>query len=245
VIGKIAVSRGHSMLGNCSAMFATASHLVIDLIGAVLLYSSVISPRNRRRRSTEPAREAIWVDIDDLSKAALSRQTAFLQQISAMTNSGLSGLFGVKLLSAGAVATSVCFSVGSVLLFATTSKHAPVNNIALLIARIISFLVGLSPIPFRYLGLLWIPGSIFFSLYVDRGDMGWEWTYWINEFLPLLIILGGGFLSDVLFIAVSRWCLRTASELKNIWKIAILLTLSGCLGLVLISLILWGHSVEI
>lgn len=39
----------------------------------------------------------------------------------------------------------------------------------------------------------------------------------------------------MLFIALSRWCLRKSSELKNGWKITALVTLAVCVGVTLIS----------
>src|SRR5260370_6098589 len=105
-----------------------------------------------------------------------------------------------------------------------------------------SFLVGLSPVPCRCLGFVCIPASILFLFYFDRGlisERGWTW--WItSEVLPTAAVLFGSFLSDVLFIAMTRWCLRKSSELTNGWKIASLTILNGCLGLGLITPLIWG-----
>lgn len=191
--------------------------------------------------------EKLWVEIDDLSKAALSKQTAFLQRVAAMTDSTLNKLFGARLFSAGAVSTSVCFSIGSVLFFVLYGQveSKPLSSeviVALLIVGIISFLAGLSPIPFRYLGLLWIPCSIVFVAIEDWNMLkGPNWRALMDDFLPVLMILVGGFVSDVLFIAGSRWCLRKGSESQNGGKVLAFLTLNGCLGFMLVSPVLWGY----
>ncbi len=228
-------------------MSATLFHLPVGLLGFSLLYAALFLHENEEGQ-LQNRLEKLWIAVDDLSKAALSKQAAFLQQVSAMANSALNKLFGTRLFSVGAVSASLSLSIGCVLLFMTyVSMNArnlglPHFEIPFLIAGLISFLVGLSPVPFRYLGLLWIPASILFLFYFDRGlisERGWTW--WItSEVLPTAAVLFGSFLSDVLFIAMTRWCLRKSSELTNGWKIASLTILNGCLGLGLITPLIWG-----
>jgi hypothetical protein len=231
-------------------MLATSLHLLVGLLGLSLLYAALFLHENEEGQ-LQNRLEKLWVAVDDLSKTALSKQTAFLQQVSAMANSALNKLFGKRLFSAGAVSASMCFSFGSALLFPLLqweivdrrifpSLIFPKFLLPFLAAAIFSFLVGLLPIPFRYLGFLWIFGVIFYAAYVDRRLVSQEgWKAWMaEEFLLFFAIIVGGFLSDVLFIALSRWCLRRSSELKSGWKIASLVTLNGTIGLVLISPIL-------
>lgn len=231
-------------------MLVAASHLVVGLIGAVLLYVALFL-RETEEGKLQNRLEKLWVDIDDLSKAALDRQSAFLQQVSTLANSGLDALFGRRLFSARAISTSLSFTTGSLLLFAAYTvvyiQRPTVMGFSfaylglpLLMVGIFSFFVGFLPAPFRYLGFLWIPGWIFLFLYLDRDTAQWSWKWWAEEFGPLLVMLVGSFFSDVLFIAMSRWFLRKSSKLRNGWKIISLLTLNGCVGFALISPALWG-----
>lgn len=224
-------------------MLVAASRVVIGLIGAVLLYVALFL-RETEEGKLQNRLEKLWIDIDDLSKAALSKQTAFLQKISALASSILSKLFGIKLFSAEAAAASVCFSISSVLMFGVVKQAQEENaksSLTMLAVAIGSFMLGRSPTPFRYLGFLWIPGSLLFTLWADWSRLKSNWTWWVREdFLIALMVLGGGFLSDILFIAISRWCLRKSSELTSGWRIASLVTLNGCIGLVLTSPLIWS-----
>ena len=221
-------------------MSATLFHLLVGLLGITLLYAALFLHENEEGQ-LQNRLEKLWVAIDDLSRTALSKQTAFLQQVSAMANSALNQLFGKKLISLEAVSTSVCFSVGSALLFLAYIRHRMAleydkeTTFIILVLSVVSFVVGWLPIPIRYLGLLWIPGSAGFLLYVDWHLVRWQWKPLTEEFVPLFAIFVGGFLSDVFFIALSRWCLRKSSEIKNGLKIACLITLNGAAGLILIS----------
>src|SRR5260370_22039767 len=168
-------------------MLATFSHLLVGLLGLSLLDAALFLHENEEGQ-LQSRLERLWVAVDDLSKAALSRQAAFLQQVSAMANSALNKLFGIKLFSIGAMSASLSLSVGCVSLFLTyVSEKArnlglPHFELLFLIAGLVSFLVGLSPIPFLYLGLLWIPACILFLFYFDRRviqELGWRW--WITS----------------------------------------------------------------
>jgi hypothetical protein len=228
-------------------MLGTSLHLLVGLLGFSLLYAALFLHENEEGQ-LQNRLEKLWVAVDDLSKVALSKQAAFLQQVSAMANSALNKVFGTRLFSVGAVSASLSLSMGCVSLFLTyvsMNAHSlglPHFELPFLIAGLVSFLVGLSPLPFRYLGLLWIPASILFLFYFDRGVIqasGWRW--WITtEVLPTVAVLFASFFSDVLFVAMTRWCLRKSSELTNGWKIASLTVLNGCLGLGLISPLIWG-----
>lgn len=248
-------------------MLVAALHLVIGLIGAVLLYVALFL-RETEEGKLQNRLEELWIEIDDLSKAALSRQTAFLQRVSALANSGLNKLFGVRPFSAGAVSASLCFSFGSVSFFlaylfghVTASPHAGQFSespngelilaylvLPLVILGFISFLIGLLSTPYRYFAFLWIPVSLYFAAAYDLDNRGFDWNplqwHWFSDenLFMVLIMLVGGFASDVFFIAVTRWCLAKGSLLTKGWEIAFLLTLNGTIGLVLISPVLWGSE---
>jgi hypothetical protein len=235
------IGRKCILLTTPQSMLVPALQLLVGLIGAILLYTALFLHETEEGR-VQNRLEKLWVDIDDLSKAALSKQTAFLQQISAMANSGLSKLFGARLFSAGAVSASLCLSLGSALLLTRAAQvylfpHSFRFTFSTFAIGTVSLLVGLFPVPFRYVGFLWIPFALFLMIYMDWNlpyqSQGWKFV--VRESQPLLAMLVGGFISDVFFIALSRWCLRKGSELNDGWKIVVLLTLNGCIGLSLVS----------
>jgi hypothetical protein len=215
-------------------MFAAVSHLLIGLIGTVLLYLALFLHETEEGK-IQNRLEKLWVDIDDLSKAALSRQAAFLQRVSGMANSALNKLFGAQLISAAAVAASLCLSVASFcFMYLGRSRffgfEEDPSDAYYLGIGIISLLVGLLPVPWRFLVFPWV-----FILTVSIFYLGGWRISSVYDSLQFFAVLIGGFLSDVLFIALSRWCLRKGSELKNGWQIVSLVTLNACIGLVLIG----------
>lgn len=225
-------------------MLATLPHFLVGILGLALLYCALFLHETEGGQ-LQNRLEKLWIDIDDLSKAALSKQTAFLQRVSAMAKSALNKLFGARLFSAGVISASLCFSLGSALLLLlavgdllglvitqNTKSYA-------LVVGIVSFLVGLLPVPFRYLGFAWVVGFVSLMLHSERWS---QFRFLTEEVLPVFF---GGLLSDVLFIALSRWCLQKCSELKNGWKIASLLTVNGCVGLALISPLILQISLNI
>lgn len=159
--------------------------MFVGFLGLALLYAALFLHETEEGQ-TQNRLEKFLVDIDDLSKTALSKQTAFLQRVSAMANSALNKLFGVRLFSTGAVAASLCFSVGSSLLVELTFgvvKDAPNLELALMVVGIVSFLVGLLPIPFRYFGFPWIFGIVFLGLHnAWKGQRQEGWAVY-NKFL--------------------------------------------------------------
>jgi hypothetical protein len=235
-----------------SPVLLAAIHSAIGLIGGVLLYVALFLSETEEGK-LQNRLEKLWVDINDLSRKALTKQAAFLQQISAIANSGLNRLFGKGLLSAEAIAASLCFSLTSILMFVTyfatqlTSwpggPDFSLLAFILFLASSVTFLIGFLGTPFRYLAFLWIPACFYFFAGFNVRTKVFDWNPFelssVNAvMLRLLTVLGAGFICDVVFIAVSRWCLRKASKLKSGWKIAMLLTLSGSIGLALVSPIL-------
>jgi hypothetical protein len=228
-------------------MLATSLHLLVGLLGFSLLYAALFLHENEEGH-LQNRLEKLWIAVDDLSKVALSKQTAFLQQVSAMANSALNRLFGKRLFSAAAVSASLCLSLGTAALSViwvqrfVGDKIGPQVDFYLLVIGVISLLIGLTPTPFRYLGFIWVFGLAFLMLHHDRKIVsaeGWG-EFVMREAAPFAAVLAGGLLSDILFIALSRWCLRKSSELKNGWQIAGLVTLNGGVGLTLISPVILG-----
>jgi hypothetical protein len=169
-------------------MLAILLHLLVGLLGLALLYAALFLDEGEEGE-LQNRLEKLWVDIDDVSKTALSRQAAFFRQVSAMANSALNRLFGTKLFSAEAVSASLCFSVSSVLLFFLYPTYwnwlhhvnvlGPGVFLTVFVLFILSLLVGLSPVPFRYLGFLWLLGPFVFLLYLGWVDhhhvFSWNW----------------------------------------------------------------------
>ncbi len=210
--------------------------LLTGLLGLVLLYMAFFLSESAEGK-IQNRLEGLWVRVDDLSKVALTRQAAFLQQISKLLSSAFDRRFGTRLFSAEAAATSICFSSVALGLFlsllpgltgSTDTTPSGVWDVMLVL-----FLVGLAPVPSRYLGFLWVPllfaGDV---LYYDRHAPDGHMT---SHLLEIAGIVMGGIASDVFFIAASRWFLRRSENISSAWRIASLLLFNACLGLVLVS----------
>ena len=245
-------------LGNRLVLIA---HLVVGIVGCLLLYVALFL-HETEQGELQNRLEKLWIDIDDLSKSALSKQIAFLQQVSALVTSGLDKLSGKKLLSFAAVATSFCFSVSSVSVFwayfishiqdhfgeqPTDTNSVAYQSLILIIVAILTVLLGLFPLPFRYLAFIWTPLLFMLAISYDFDYGGFDWSMldWKDFSMegmlgPALVTLGGGFVSDILFIATSRWCFRKTAKLNSGWKIVCLLVLRSSIGCVLIAPLFWG-----
>jgi len=90
-------------------MIANFFHLVLGLMGLLLLYAGLFLTETEEGR-LQNRLEELWIRVDDLQSRAVSRQAAFLQQVSGLIADGLVQLFGRKLFSVESVASSLCVS---------------------------------------------------------------------------------------------------------------------------------------
>jgi len=93
---------------------------VAFVASALLVYVAVFL-REDEEGAIQDRVEALWIRIDDLSRHAVSRHTAFLRSIAAVTASGLRHLFGNRLFSWQLIGVSACLSLASLFLVAAVA----------------------------------------------------------------------------------------------------------------------------
>ena len=84
-------------------------------LGSVLLYIALFLYETESG-NYQNRLEDLWVRIDDLSRTALTRQTAFLKQTLGFLSFGFDSLFGKKLISTRSIAITLSYSVSSLCL---------------------------------------------------------------------------------------------------------------------------------
>jgi hypothetical protein len=84
-------------------------------LGGVLLYIALFLYETESG-NYQNRLEELWVRIDDLSRTALTRQTAFLKQTLGLLSFGFDSLFGKKLISTRSIAMTLAYSASSLYL---------------------------------------------------------------------------------------------------------------------------------
>jgi hypothetical protein len=90
------------------------------LVAALLLYVAAFL-REDEEGALQNRLERLWLVIDDLSRGAISRHTAFLQQTAGAALRALDCLLGKRLLSFQSAGVSACLSMASISLAAVTA----------------------------------------------------------------------------------------------------------------------------
>jgi hypothetical protein len=187
--------------------------------------------------------EIWWLRLAYGQEAALSRTTAFLRVLARLTGTAFDQLFGRRLFSLRGVGVSICYSIASFFLFTqlvvTFTPKSPVQpSLELWLYVFLFFLLGSTPAVLQRSDdePLWLWGlavvAIVFLPILKFMDFLRKSNQPISArglaaFLVLIFVLSTG--SDVCYIALTRWMLRKASELKH-WL--------GILGIVLLDLLL-------
>ncbi|MBZ5493827.1 MAG: hypothetical protein LAO76_23150 [Acidobacteriia bacterium] len=218
-------------------MLVIIFHLLIGLLGLVLLYMAFFLTETAEG-GLQNRLEELWIRVDDLSRTALSRQAAFLQQIAKLLSHTFDWIFGKKLLSAKAAVTSISLSSAAVFLFWSFIHFHKGPGTALmgLAIAILLLILGLAPGRIRYLGFAWTALLISAPLTTKSGQI-------IDKLLPVLAILFGGVGSDIVFIAASRWYLRKSEGVSSAWLIILLLGFNITAALLLLGpalVLYWG-----
>jgi hypothetical protein len=180
-----------------------------------------------------------------------------------MLSDALDRIFGAKLLSGKAIATSVGLSIASYYLSLYSSSNFFIgsefhhSNVALCMF-IVSILLAVSPGKLRYATFPWI---LLVSVemymqgtgYFDNGRLGytiqgynipfWDFVRVNNSAritLPYVIIgmVFGGLLCDIGVIALLRWLLSKASALRSTWKLLGFVLLQICIGTAVVAPVL-------
>jgi len=195
-------------------MIANFFHLVLGLMGLLLLYAGLFLTETEEGR-LQNRLEELWIRVDDLQSRAVTRQAAFLQQVSGLIADGLVKLFGQKLFSVKSVASCLCFSMASFYLsLALFVKAMPVlTRPVLLTCSLILLGCGFSQ-KLRYLGFAVLALGGLLQLLRLRASLA---TYQVSlgEFVFGAVIYLIAILSVIGFVALTRWSLRLASQLSS------------------------------
>jgi hypothetical protein len=89
--------------------------IAAGVAGVLLLYAALFLYENEQGEIQNKLEEW-WVRLVDRQSGALSRHTAFMQEVANLATRGFDRVFGEKLVSPQAVGVSVCYSIGSCLL---------------------------------------------------------------------------------------------------------------------------------
>jgi hypothetical protein len=188
--------------------------------------------------------ETWWLRLAYGQEAALSRATAFLRVLAGLTGSVFDCLFGRKLFSLRGLGVSVCYSIASfflcIQLIVGLSPNSPnPMSFEVWLLFLLFFLLGSTPAVLRrsdeeplwlwglsVIAIVLVPLFKFMDILRQRHE-GAISARGFAVFLVLIFVISSG--SDFCYIALTRWMLRKASELKH-WV--------GILGIVLLNCLL-------
>lgn len=227
-------------------MWTTGFHIAIGLCGFALICGGLFLAEDQEGK-LQNRLELLWVKVDDLSKVALSKQSALIQQASELLSAALDRLFGMKVWSWKAVALSVGLSNSSIFLFQefveyASAPHGYVSYVYLYIATLI-FSLSVMPGTRRYspfiflimspplmrLGTIWRDWGNWHAFIVVASSPGRGYSTLFENWPFYLIANVGGVLCDVVLIAFVRWLLSSGAKRRPI---------STLLGSILLSLLL-------
>jgi len=215
-------------------MVVNLFHALLGLVGVLMLYGGIFLTETEEGQLRNSLEE-LWVRVDDLHAAAMSRQAAFLQQVSALTERGMVTLFGQKLFSLKSLASCLCFAIASIFLsLALLVGDSPAfPRTATLIWSGFFLLFALSR-RLRYLGLVLTSLGAILGLLSLGGVFG---AYQLS-FKDVVSGSAGyllGALSVIGSIALTRWSLRVASRVHNVAFLAAIIGGNVLLAATLLS----------
>jgi hypothetical protein len=211
------------------------------ILAALLIYAFFF--KEDADKKVQSRVETWWLRLAYGQEAALSRATAFLRVLARLTGTVFDRLFGRNLFSLRGFGVSACYSIasfflGAELLSLNPKVTAPVSFEGLLFFFVFLFLGSIPALRQRSDDetlLVWgvvlivvILGPLvrFMDFLRQRPQPFISATDFV-VFLVLVFLISSG--SDFCYIALTRWMLRKASELKH-W--------AGILGIVLLDCLL-------
>jgi hypothetical protein len=228
---------------------------LVNLVGwaLVILSLALFSLSIDEEGRIESRIEKWWGDIRLRKSAALSYSAAFMQKVLTLTGKGFDAIFGMRLFSVRTATVSLCFSVASLPLFGMVigpwSRLHPGVTIpqgyysSLASWFLLFLLIGLIPAMFPQVALVrvWegvILGSLIILViagsrlaYVYKGR---EWSQ--NVVVASLAVIIFSLLSDVLYIACTRWLLGVAAQCHHFAAIFLIICTDVVLAIVLMLL---------
>ena len=220
-------------------------HLAIRILRWLvgLLLISTLTLNEDSEKKVQSRLETWWLRLAYGQEAALSTVTAFLRVLARLTGSVFDRLFGRKLFSLRGLGVSVCYSIASFflciqLVVGLSPKSPGPTSLEIWFLFLLFLLLGSTPAVLRRSDeeTLWVWGLSVTTLVLLPLLKFMDFLRQRHEaisprgfaiFLAIIFVISTG--SDFCYIAVTRWMLRRASELKH-WV--------GILGIVLLDCVL-------
>jgi hypothetical protein len=217
---------------------------VLRLIGCLLIYAAVFIYEDE---------EGIWQNrlekwrdrIKRARTSSLSKLSVFMGGIAELTGKLFDHLFGKTLFSVRGVGVSVCYSIASFFfslqLISLWKKMPPMSFEGW---ALVTFFAVLGTVPAIVGGeereTLWIWGlAIFASVvfpilkFADIVRVKFGLARTLGGLLFVIVLFGISFACDVLYIALTRWMMRKASQAVQFPKIIGIVLLNALLGITL------------
>jgi hypothetical protein len=215
------------------------------MLAALLIYAFFL--KEDVDKKVQSRVETWWLRLAYGQEAALSRATAFLRVLAYLTGAVFDRLFGRRLFSLRCVGVSVCYSIASfflcIQLVVGLSPKSPTPT-SLEVWLLFCLFLVLGSIPawrqeFKDETLLvwgifviaWVLIPLFKFMDFLRQRQETIGAGGFAVFLALIFVISSG--SDICYIALTRWMLRKASELKHWIGILGIVLLDCLLGIVL------------
>lgn len=193
--------------------------------------------------------EDFWIRVDDYKKLALSRHAAFMTQVAQLETRFLDRVFGHKLFSFQSVGVSACLSLAamflSLLVLVETNPLAASVTFAEKLKFILPFIVGPLAVALAFMFVTNPLARVILFVYalglwvyaVLLGQLGGEMNLanLICASEKWSVVLVGGFLCDVAFIAATRRLIRMAGQMNRFFEVGATIMLTILLAVSLVS----------
>lgn len=225
------------------------------LAGLLLLYAGTFLYEDEQGKIQNKLEEW-WVRLRDKENPAISRHAAFMREVARLATQGFNRLLGDKIFSFRALCVSACYSLVSIILFGavvfglkSVRDWIGVLDLTILVLGA-AILLAIGSLPAlvrkRRFAITIILGTVLetFLLVLD-----WVGSGSAAIFLVFVALAGGlyltgvfltvcvcfGFVSDVLFIAVTRWLLRWCGDMTRPERIGALICTNCALAVGLVK----------
>ena len=217
----------------------------LRLFGCLLIYAAAFmreDEEGRWQNRLEQWREA----IGRRKETALSTFTAFMGGVAELTSHVFDLLFGKKLFSLRGVGVSICYSLASLLLCMELLSAVNSHKFGPMLLEnwgwflLFALLGSIPSIISAEKESLWVWGLAVFVIVIiplfkvaDIVYQKFGTAPTAGMFLFLVLLFGVSFGCDILYIALTRWMLRKASEQIRLPKMVGILLLNVLLALIL------------
>jgi hypothetical protein len=215
------------------------------LLAAILIYAFFFKEDADRKLQSRV--ETWWLRLAYGQDAAFSKATAFLRVLARLTGTVFDRLFGRRLFSFRGLGVSVCYSIASFflciqLVVGLSPKSPGPTSLEVWLLFCLFFLLGSTPAVLRrsddeplWLWGLAVVAIVFIPLFkfmdfLRQSNQAISATGFA-VFLAVIFVISSG--SDFCYIALTRWMLRKAAELKHWIGILGIVVLDCLLGLLL------------